>query len=174
MMKCLEQTMHPHGKCEWIISNLVEKGKADEHKTIGGLKRYTVVDRCGIKIGIIGIAEKQWVDTFKELEVAVEYLNYKRQAEEIARKLREEHDCQLIIALTHMRLHHDTKFATECPAIDIVLGGHDHFYKATAITQKIKREEWRPASQEQKIVPLIKSGTDFQEFSEINITFDTD
>ena len=120
----------------------------DENKTIGGLKRYTVVDRCGIKIGIIGIAEKQWIDTFKELEVEVEYLNYKRQAEEIAKKLTEEHNCQLIIALTHMRLQHDTKFATECPSIDILLGGHDHFYKATAITQKIKRDEWRTAGKE--------------------------
>ena len=26
MMKCLNQTMQPHGKCEWIVSNLVEKG----------------------------------------------------------------------------------------------------------------------------------------------------
>ena len=127
--------MQPHGKCEWIISNLVEKGKADAETSIGGLKRWTVVDRCGIKIGIIGIAEKQWIDTFKELEVEIEYINYKRCAEEMARKLRNEYNCSLIIALTHMRLPRDTKFATECPSIDIVLGGHDHFYKATAIAQ---------------------------------------
>ena len=46
-----------------------------------------------------------------------------------------EHNCSLIIALTHMRLPRDKKFATECPGVDMVLGGHDHFYKITAINQ---------------------------------------
>ena len=135
MMKCLDKTMHPHGKCEWIISNLVEKGKADSETGVGGLKRWTIVDRCGIKIGIIGIAERSWIDTFKELEIELEYLNFKRTAHEISEKLRNEHDCSLIIALTHMRLPRDKKFATECPGVDIVLGGHDHFYKIAAISQ---------------------------------------
>ena len=166
--------MHPHSKCEWIISNLVEKGSADSDKGVGGLQRWKIVERCGLKIGIIGIAEKAWIETFKELEVELQYLNYKRTAHELSQKLKKEYGCSLIIALTHMRLPRDTKFATECPGIDIVLGGHDHFYKLTAVTQQIKREEWKTISQENKTVPLIKSGTDFLEFSEINITFDTD
>ena len=72
-----------------------------------------------------------------------------------------------------MRLPGDTEFAAECPGIDIVLGGHDHFYKLTAVTQQIREGDWKSFSQQNKTVPLIKSGTDFLEFSEINITFET-
>lgn len=72
--------MAPDGKCTWIMTNLVEKGKAEGDISLGGLKRWTVVERCGIRIGIIGIAERDWVNTFKDLEVEVEYLNYKRCA----------------------------------------------------------------------------------------------
>lgn len=72
--------MAPEGKCTWIMSNLVEQGKSGGDVSIGGLKRWTVVERCGYRIGIIGIAEKEWVDTFKDLEVEVEYINYKRCA----------------------------------------------------------------------------------------------
>ena len=70
------------------MTNLVEKGKAEGEESLGGLKRWAIVERCGMKIGILGIAERDWVDTFKELEVEVEYINYKRCAQEMAAKLR--------------------------------------------------------------------------------------
>ena len=37
MMKCLNQTMTGEGSCQWIMSNLVEKGKADGEESLGGL-----------------------------------------------------------------------------------------------------------------------------------------
>ena len=92
----------------------------------------------------------------------------------MAEKLRNEEKCNFIIALTHMRLQHDLKFAAEVPGVDFVLGGHDHFYKMEAVTQNIKKPEWKSTESEEKIVPVVKSGTDFLEFSEINISFDMD
>ena len=92
----------------------------------------------------------------------------------MAEKLRNEEKCNFIIALTHMRLQHDLKFAAEVPGVDLVLGGHDHFYKMEAVTQNIKKPEWKSTESEEKIVPVVKSGTDFLEFSEINISFDMD
>ena len=76
----------------------------------------------------MGIAEREWANTFKNLEVDLIYSNYKRTATEYAKKLREEQGCTYIIALTHMRLKHDKIFAREIPGIDLVLGGHDHEY----------------------------------------------
>ena len=93
------------------MSNLVEKDNPDGETGIGGLKRWTIVDRCGMKIGIIGIAEKEWVESLKDMEVELQYLNYKRTAQELAEKLRSEHNCSLIIALSHMRHAHDVKLA---------------------------------------------------------------
>ena len=73
-----------------------------------------------------------------------------------------------------MRHAHDCNLAAECPGIDIVLGGHDHLYKTGGVIQQIKKEEWKSTDSEEKIVPVIKSGCDFKEFTEINVTFDTD
>ena len=80
MMKVLNQTMQPAGKCQWIMSNLVEKGKEEGETGVGGLKKWAVVERCGMKIGILGIAEKEWVESLKDMEVDLQYLNYKRTA----------------------------------------------------------------------------------------------
>ena len=55
-----------------------------------------------------------------------------------------------------------------------MLGGHDHLYKIDGVVQAIKKEEWKKEDSEEKIVPVIKSGTDFKEFTEVNVTFDTD
>lgn len=37
-------------------------------------------------------------------------------------------ECELIIALTHMRAPNDERLAREAEDIDIILGGHDHEY----------------------------------------------
>lgn len=74
-----------------------------------------------------------------------------------------------MVALTHMRVAHDEKFAQQVPGIDLVLGGHDHEYHCKSMDHRPK-----PGDAEQvvdKVVPLVKSGTDFKDFSEVDITF---
>jgi 2',3'-cyclic-nucleotide 2'-phosphodiesterase (5'-nucleotidase family) len=60
----------PH-PCRWLLSNIIEEG--EEEFGLGGLLKYTTIDRAGKKIGFIGIGEKDWVVTFKNLECEVEY-----------------------------------------------------------------------------------------------------
>ena len=110
------------------MSNIVKEG--DTQYGLGGLLRTAVMTKAGKKIGFIGIGERGWVETFKTMEVPVQYLNYKRTAAELTRKLKEDQGCDLVVALCHMREHHDVKLAAQVPGIDLVLGGHDHFYKA--------------------------------------------
>jgi 5'-nucleotidase len=62
--------------------------------------------------------------------------------------------CNFIIALTHMRWNNDTILAERCPEIDLFLGGHDHDYVVNKINDR-----W-----------VVKSGTDFREFSLIEVT----
>jgi 2',3'-cyclic-nucleotide 2'-phosphodiesterase (5'-nucleotidase family) len=60
----------------------------------------------------LGIVEKEWTLPFnKRLECKSEYQNYKRTTASYAKKLREEENCDLIIALCHMRMPHDIKLA---------------------------------------------------------------
>ena len=49
--------------------------------------------------------------------------------------------CQLLIALTHMRIPNDVRLAKEVQELDLVLGGHDHHYeKRQASLEKGIRE----------------------------------
>ena len=75
----------------------------------------------------------------------------------------------MVIALTHMRVSHDIKFAKEVPGIDLVLGGHDHEYHCLSVEHHLKNTS-HGATVENKVVPLVKSATDFLDFSEINVT----
>lgn len=52
--------------------------------------RTATVVKAGLKIGLIGIAEKQWIDTLADVEVDLVYTNYKRTATEFAKRLREQ------------------------------------------------------------------------------------
>jgi len=125
-----------------------------------------VIERCGKKIGFIGIAERDWTVTFKNLEVEIEYLNYKKHAEELVNQLRNNQLCDYVIALTHMRMHHDVKFAEQVPGIGLVLAGHDHFYRLQGCESKKTSKSSLPT-----VVPVIKSGSDFEDYSEITLEF---
>ena len=60
-----------------------------------------------------------------------------------------------MIALTHMRWPNDCLLAEGVAEIDLILGGHDHDYQIRKINNKV----------------CVKSGTDFRQFSKIDITF---
>lgn len=63
-----------------------------------------------------------------------------------------------MIALTHMRWHNDQRLAQNVPGLDLILGGHDHIYETETINN----------------IPILKSGSDFRDFSEISVTVPTD
>lgn len=52
-----------------------------------------------------------------------------------------------------MRTPNDIKLAENCNDIDIILGGHDHVYEIKHVNNKY----------------IVKSGTDFRQFSKITI-----
>jgi 5'-nucleotidase len=61
--------------------------------------------------------------------------------------------CNLIIGLTHMMRYNDVSLAKKFPDIDLILGGHDHLVLHEKINNSI----------------LVKSGTNFKNFSMIEI-----
>mmetsp|Transcript_18657 Transcript_18657/g.18328 ORF Transcript_18657/g.18328 Transcript_18657/m.18328 type:complete len:389 (-) Transcript_18657:38-1204(-) len=80
------------------------------------------------------------------------YEDFIKSANKWCPKLREQ-GCELIIALTHMRMPNDKKLASKVPDLDIILGGHDHMSANININD----------------IMLCKSGTDFREFSMIKV-----
>ena len=77
----------------------------------GGLPLWHIVERCGHRIGLIGVIERDWVETFKHLDVELIYMNYKRSSQKLARHLKQDHKCDIVIALAHMRIPHDRTLA---------------------------------------------------------------
>lgn len=67
--------------------------------------------------------------------------------------LKEEQECDLIVALTHMRNEQDRKLAAAVPEIDLILGGHDHVVLHELING----------------VVVIKSGDNFKRLSTIKV-----
>lgn len=66
--------------------------------------------------------------------------------------------CDYVIALTHMRTPNDVQLAEKVQDIDLILGGHDHVFEVKKINDKY----------------IIKSGTDFRQFSKISLSFTTE
>ena len=73
----------------------------------------------------------------------------------LARLLRAPpHSVDLVVALTHMRQPNDEALARD-GSIDLILAGHDHHYGVT----------------ENNSCKIFKSGTDFETFSTVTVTF---
>jgi 5'-nucleotidase len=48
----------------WLLSNIIDEktGKNPE-----GVHRCVVKERCGVRIGLIGLVEQDWIATIREL-----------------------------------------------------------------------------------------------------------
>ena len=82
------------------------------------------------------------------------YKSASKTAIELIPKLRAQ-GAEIIIALTHMREPNDLKLAQKTPPglIDIILGGHDHFYAHHIVNN----------------VHVLRSGTDFKQLSYVEV-----
>jgi 2',3'-cyclic-nucleotide 2'-phosphodiesterase (5'-nucleotidase family) len=113
-------------------------------------KKTAMLSSNGIKVGVIGIVEKEWLDTLNQLPPKLIYLPAADVVLEHAKTLRDQ-GAQMIIVLSHQREPNDIKLAQSVPpgTIDLMLGGHDHFYSHSIVNG----------------CHLLRSGTDFKQMS---------
>ena len=113
-------------------------------------KTHIITTSNGTKIGLIGLVEREWLDTINSLPPGLIYKSVSATAAELVPGLREQ-GAELIIAITHQREPNDNKLASKTPPglIDIVLGGHDHFYNHSIVDG----------------THVLRSGTDFKQMS---------
>ena len=101
----------------------------------GLIEPYTIVERNGLKIGIIGLTLnlKGFVSA-----AGIEGLKYQdaiKRANKLAAKLKKRDKCDMVIALTHLgfsggdtKRPSDTILAENSKDIDVIVGGHSHTY----------------------------------------------
>ncbi|KAI0241879.1 hypothetical protein L0F63_004273 [Massospora cicadina] len=160
----------------WLLSNIaVDEQHPDT--PLAKAKRYLIFQRGGMKIGVIGLAEKEWLLTIPSLPPNYHYRDFEQVGIALSRKLRDEHGVDLVIALTHMRLPNDEALAQACQReIDLILGGHDHFFHVGSgcdlIDELGNPAEALPPRPGPSVPDLrvVKSGTDFRTFSHVRLT----
>lgn len=107
----------------------------------------------GIKIGLIGLGEREWLACINTLPPNLIYRSASEVARELIPQLRSE-GADVIIALTHMREPNDLKLASQLGGeIDIILGGHDHFYAHSLVNG----------------THVLRSGSDFKQLSYLEL-----
>jgi len=136
----------------WIISNVIDN---ESGQPLGGGKVYHTMDWEGRKLGIIGLVEREWLDTVATIDKEhIDYTDYVDAAAMLADELKRK-GCEYIIAITHMRTDNDVRLAEKVPEIGLILGGHSLVYEKRKVNG----------------VYILKSGSDFRQFSKININF---
>ncbi|KAF7311636.1 25S rRNA adenine-N(1) methyltransferase [Mycena kentingensis (nom. inval.)] len=181
LAKLLASTSFP-----WLLSNIIDKTTS---KVPSAVQEYTILERAGTRIGVIGLVEKEWIGTVATWPTEFEYKDMKTVGLELSERLRGEHGCDMVVALTHCRVPNDIALAKDLLAlspaeqekrpvasshgVDLLLGGHDHLYYASR-----GMSSWDGYDLAQKVlggeadngdVLVAKSGTDFRDLSELTL-----
>ncbi|EIW81814.1 Metallo-dependent phosphatase [Coniophora puteana RWD-64-598 SS2] len=174
----------------WLLSNIIDTNTGSVPEP---MKSFHVLEKSGVRIGFIGLVEKAWIATITGWPDNFEWKDTTEVGLELSKVLRDPagpHKCDMVFALTHARIPNDIKMAEELFAlspkaqagtdiisqhgVDILLGGHDHIYwisKGLRSWDGYDVNETNLDAQTDKGDTLIiKSGTDFQDLSEVTLT----
>ncbi|KDQ33721.1 hypothetical protein PLEOSDRAFT_1032941 [Pleurotus ostreatus PC15] len=176
-------------KFPWLLSNIIDEKTS---KVPDVLHEFKVVERSGIRIGIIGLVEKEWIGTVSTWPANFKYKDMAEAGRDLSARLRDpsgEHRCEVIIALTHARVPNDINLAKDLHAsspatqesspiadthgVDLILGGHDHLYYVSRGVSAWEgydtTQDALGAEEDHGDVLVVKSGTDFRDLSEITL-----
>ena len=111
------------GLCEfpWLLSNILAK-EGEEEEPLAGAEKYAITTVNGVKVGIMGLAEEEWLECLTRLPDSTRYIDQAEVGRSLCKKLRSE-GCEVLIALTHSREPQDTYLAQNCPDLDLIIGG---------------------------------------------------
>ncbi len=124
------------------------------NQTLGNLPKSKIVDWQGVRVGVLGVVEADWLVTLSQISMDdVDYVDFCTAAKELALELRAA-GADIVIALTHMRLPNDIILSNTVKEIDLILGGHDHDDVHIISTHDTH---------------VIKSGCDFRMYSHIEV-----
>ncbi len=96
------------------------------------VKPYVVLERNGVKIGVMGVSPQLEGLVAKDNYEGVEYLSPIESVNQVAKYLKLTERCDLIICLSHLGWNiegvDDRMLIENTRYIDVVLGGHSHTY----------------------------------------------
>ena len=103
-------------------------------------KPYHIIEKQGIKIGIFGIGIELDGLVDSRLCGNTKYNDPITAANKYAKLLKEEHECNMVICLSHLgheyesEILSDKTLAKSTENIDLIIGGHTHTFLEKAVT----------------------------------------
>ena len=133
----------------------------------GAIRRYTVIERGGIRFGVFGTLGKEAM--IYTSGGATTFADPTESAKEVVKILREKEKVDVVIALSHGGLvkgadgrytdGEDVRLAKDVPGIDVVISGHSH-------------TELRDAIIVNGHTPVVQTGKESRNLGELVVTMD--
>jgi 5'-nucleotidase len=130
----------PHAKFDFVSANY------DFKNTIldGIVKPYKILHKDGLKIGIFGLGVELEGLVSPQLYKETVYHNPIEVAQDMARILKHEKNCDLVICLSHIGFKYkdfpdkvcDVMLAQKTKDIDLIIGGHTHTFLDKPVIEK--------------------------------------
>lgn len=135
----------------WLLANVLDPALGEDVPMGNAKRTHMFTSSNGIKIGVIGLGEREWLETINSLPPNLIYKSASETAKELVPQLRKD-GAEIVVCVSHMREPNDNKLAEKTDGIlDIILGGHDHYYSHNFI----------------KGTHVLRSGSDFKQLSYI-------
>lgn len=121
-----------HANFSFLNSNYTLKNTPLENK----IKSYEIFNLNGIKIGVFGLGIELEGLVEKKLYKGIKYLNPIEISKDVSDDLKYNHNCDLIICLSHLGFSYskdknimcDLILAKQTKNIDLIIGGHTHTF----------------------------------------------
>jgi 5'-nucleotidase len=130
----------PHAQFEFVSANYDFKNTVlDSH-----VKPYKIFNKGGIKIGVFGLGIELEGLVDKKAYKETVYLNPIEVAQDMARILKHNKKCDLVICLSHLGFNYknepnkisDLDLAKKTKDIDLIIGGHTHTFLDKPVIEK--------------------------------------
>lgn len=130
----------PHAAFDFLSANYdFSNTIMDSH-----VKPYKVFSFEDIKVGVFGLGIELDGLVLQNLYKETQYLDPVEMSQDMARILKEEEKCQLVVCLSHLGYNYrndkisDLKLASLTKDIDLIIGGHTHtFLPKPTVTKNI-------------------------------------
>ncbi|SEK52837.1 bifunctional metallophosphatase/5'-nucleotidase [Haloferax larsenii] len=107
----------------WLVANVVH----EDGSGIPGTKNYTIVERDGVRVGVVGL-----VDDAIKSKTAVDFdeqgyrvADFSRVGSRVATKLKDEKNVDVVVAAAHIGVPESKELARNTDNIDLIVTGDD-------------------------------------------------
>jgi 5'-nucleotidase len=142
-IEALAKQYDDHASFSLINSNY----RLENTPLAGKVRPYQIIEKGPLRVGILGVGIELEGLVPKALTGETTYTDPIAAANEVAKYLKEEEQCDLVICLSHLGYQYreekvsDIVLATQSRHIDLILGGHTHTFLDEPVVVKNRNEQ---------------------------------